>query len=753
MSDFYNKYPYTDFHELNLDWVIERVKKLTEDWLATQAEWNDTEEQWQQLHDYVMDYFANLNVQDEISNKINEMILDGSFSLIITPIIATQIPDAVADWMNAHLTPTTPVIDNTLSVEYAGADAKKTGLMSAPVYDPTSTYNANDFVNYNGTLFKCTTDITTPEAWDVSHWSATNLGSEMTTAITDIMSSLNLGSSGLIVKNLIASTDLNDLDIGNYRVENSTIAATILNTPVVDSGYKLIVLNTNASGRFCNIAICNNSLNDIYIRMKYNNTDWSGWGKLAIDDHYDDYIKIVKKIKTVDCDFISSASINSSGEIIYNHDYSLCLYEISDRDILYQIATDTDSTDTVYAFFNTKPGMGSISYNSSRTVTNGQSDNNITVPVGCTWIAIRCSANNPTGLIYPIARNNTMYQPLPTRKINSYQLAAFDRNTQNNDYRLQSCAVGNNSIYLIGCNAAETGTARLITLSSIDGPDLDLSSYVDIQVGHANDMTFYDGYLYIVQAKAEPGMDIKNIFKVDPADGSIVDTYTAPYGVGQIEYMNGKFYVGMNGVYETTDFITYTKIKANLPAAINKYAEDIFGLVGGAYQTFSNINGRLHITISAKKDSLSSNYDTGCIFCLTEDLQGIEYAYTLNFEDYEELQTTIEINDDLYLISDGLYYPTIRMIGDYKKSLQIPDGTDLDNMLANGEYYSSSSTHTATMSNVPADLTDGFHMTIRREFHRGIRQIIYSISDPCIMYTRYEEGAVGWSSWSKCNFS
>ena len=126
----------------------------------------------------------------------------------------------------------------------------------------------------------------------------------------------------------------------------------------------------------------------------------------------------------------------------------------------------------------------------------------------------------------------------------------------------------------------------MITLSSIDGPDLDLSSYVDIQVGHANDMTFYDGYLYIVQAKAEPGMDIKNIFKVDPADGSIVDTYTAPYGVGQIEYMNGKFYVGMNGVYETTDFITYTKIKANLPAAINKYAEDIFGLVGGAYQTF-----------------------------------------------------------------------------------------------------------------------------------------------------------------------
>ena len=74
MSDFYNKYPYTDFHELNLDWVIARVKKLTEDWLATQEAWNNTQEQWQQLHDYVMDYFANLDVQDEINNKINAMI-------------------------------------------------------------------------------------------------------------------------------------------------------------------------------------------------------------------------------------------------------------------------------------------------------------------------------------------------------------------------------------------------------------------------------------------------------------------------------------------------------------------------------------------------------------------------------------------------------------------------------------------------------------------------------------------------------
>lgn len=168
MSDFYNKYPYTDFHELNLDWILERVKKLTEDWAATLEEWNSTEEQWQQLYDYVHDYFDNLNVQTEINNKINAMILDGTFQQIATPIIqakvaadlpgvvsnqigntvadqigntvANQIGGAVAEqidaavvtpinnWLAANITqPTTPVVDTSLSISGAAADAAVTG--------------------------------------------------------------------------------------------------------------------------------------------------------------------------------------------------------------------------------------------------------------------------------------------------------------------------------------------------------------------------------------------------------------------------------------------------------------------------------------------------------------------------------------------------------------------------------------------------------------------------------------------------
>ena len=38
MPNFYNKYPYTDFHELNLDWVLETIRNLTEEWAAVQTD-------------------------------------------------------------------------------------------------------------------------------------------------------------------------------------------------------------------------------------------------------------------------------------------------------------------------------------------------------------------------------------------------------------------------------------------------------------------------------------------------------------------------------------------------------------------------------------------------------------------------------------------------------------------------------------------------------------------------------------------
>lgn len=46
----------------------------------------------------------------------------------------------------------------------------------AQTYDATSgTYEIGDLVVYNGGLYKCTTDISLPEAWDSTHWTTTTL--------------------------------------------------------------------------------------------------------------------------------------------------------------------------------------------------------------------------------------------------------------------------------------------------------------------------------------------------------------------------------------------------------------------------------------------------------------------------------------------------------------------------------------------------------------------------------------------------
>ena len=66
----YNKYPYTDFSELNLDWFLEEFKKLKEDWETTSGQWDQMQLNFQTLEGtvqtfttFVENYFENLDVQ------------------------------------------------------------------------------------------------------------------------------------------------------------------------------------------------------------------------------------------------------------------------------------------------------------------------------------------------------------------------------------------------------------------------------------------------------------------------------------------------------------------------------------------------------------------------------------------------------------------------------------------------------------------------------------------------------------------
>lgn len=72
-------------------------------------------------------------------------------------------------------------------------------------YDDTATYSVGDLCIYNNTLYKCTTAITTAEAWNASHWTATSIADEIeridtalsNLTITDITSSIGTAPTGI----------------------------------------------------------------------------------------------------------------------------------------------------------------------------------------------------------------------------------------------------------------------------------------------------------------------------------------------------------------------------------------------------------------------------------------------------------------------------------------------------------------------------------------------------------------------------
>lgn len=72
----FNKYPYTDFHELNLDWLLKVIKKAV-------SEIETDTKTIEELVEYVNNYFKNLDVSEEISAKIDQMVEDGTFEQLL----------------------------------------------------------------------------------------------------------------------------------------------------------------------------------------------------------------------------------------------------------------------------------------------------------------------------------------------------------------------------------------------------------------------------------------------------------------------------------------------------------------------------------------------------------------------------------------------------------------------------------------------------------------------------------------------
>lgn len=146
---------------------------------------------YNQLQKYVNDYFDNLDVQDEINIKLDGLVEDGTMSELIQPfidadlpglvetnlpgvvedqipgvvaeqidgavseqigdVVAEQIPEKVTDWLDDNVTPvgSAVVVDSSLSVSGAAADAKVVGDRFADVNGSITRIYSNMYDEFN----------------------------------------------------------------------------------------------------------------------------------------------------------------------------------------------------------------------------------------------------------------------------------------------------------------------------------------------------------------------------------------------------------------------------------------------------------------------------------------------------------------------------------------------------------------------------------------------------------------------------
>lgn len=84
----FNEFPYTDFHELNEDWIIARMKELLEKYRTLDNAQFELTNLINGLRSYINNYFDNLDVQEEINKKLDEMLEDGSLLAALTQVRA-----------------------------------------------------------------------------------------------------------------------------------------------------------------------------------------------------------------------------------------------------------------------------------------------------------------------------------------------------------------------------------------------------------------------------------------------------------------------------------------------------------------------------------------------------------------------------------------------------------------------------------------------------------------------------------------
>lgn len=86
--------------------VTDYLNKVIQDLSATETNVDALRQAYDQLQGYVNDYFDNLDVQDEINDKLDRMVIDGTIAGIVAPIAQAYSAPVFVDAVNKMTDPT-----------------------------------------------------------------------------------------------------------------------------------------------------------------------------------------------------------------------------------------------------------------------------------------------------------------------------------------------------------------------------------------------------------------------------------------------------------------------------------------------------------------------------------------------------------------------------------------------------------------------------------------------------------------------
>lgn len=236
--------PYSNFHDMNLDWLIKEWYDTKEALIGDQHQWKEFKENmnkaWEEykvatnagiadkesqldaqydaftkaintkinenqtafddLKKFCEDYFKNLDVSDAIGEKLESMKADGSLGMLINPTISNE----VSAWLNTNITnPLNPPLDKSLSTEHTAAPSYVIGAVA----DIARTYL--DIINQKATSFD--SDLSITDCNDALDYGLYTISKSSAKKYDTLMDDVN-GDAFLLVKNTpVAGTIINSL--------------------------------------------------------------------------------------------------------------------------------------------------------------------------------------------------------------------------------------------------------------------------------------------------------------------------------------------------------------------------------------------------------------------------------------------------------------------------------------------------------------------------------------------------------------